>query len=314
MVISISFSFFIYQLLSIEINRFARTQRIRIEHRSNNEIFIQPVDDINLISETQSRLKLILLVVNSTIFAISGTLGFFLAGRTLEPISQMIDDQNRFISDSSHELRTPLTSLKSGLEVNLRDKKLTLKNARKLISESIDEVNNLQQLSDQLLTLVQYQKPNGHNILANVSLGDVILDSIKKTNGLALQKNITIVNSVKDVNIIANKYGLIDLFVILIDNAIKYSPHDKKIFLSAKSTKNTIEISVKDQGVGIDSKDIPHIFDRFYRADSSRTKTDIGGYGLGLSIAKKIVDNLHGKISVNSSLGKGSQFTVSFQI
>ena len=255
-----------------------------------------------------------LIIINVTILAISGTLGYFLAGQTLRPIQKMVDEQNRFISDSSHELRTPLTSLKSAMEVYLRDKNMTLSEARQLISESIDEVDKLQSLSDELLLMAQYQKPNGHNIMTNISLNEVISDSIKKTNGLAMKKNITVKNSINNVSLKANKYSLVDLFVILLDNAIKYSPANKKIFLSAKRTKNFIQISIKDQGVGIDPKDIPHIFDRFYRADSSRTKTDISGYGLGLSIAKKIVDNHHGQIAVNSTLSKGSTFTVSLQI
>jgi two-component system, OmpR family, sensor histidine kinase CiaH len=314
MVISLAFSFFIYQLISVEIVRFARAQRIRIEHPFDSNFFIPPVIDIDLITETQNRLKLSLLVINGAIFAISGTLGYFLAGRTLSPIQKMVEEQNRFISDSSHELRTPLTSLKSAMEVSLRDKKLSLKDARELISESITEVDKLQSLSDELLMLTQYQKPNGRNNITEVSLDEIALDSIQKIRGLALLKNISIINSIKDITFRANRYSLTDLLVILLDNAIKYSPDHKKIFLTAQKNKNIVSFSVKDQGIGIDAKDIPFIFDRFYRADSSRTKTDVGGYGLGLSIAKKIVDNYQGKIAVKSILGKGSTFTVSFQV
>jgi signal transduction histidine kinase len=313
MIISVAFSLFIYQVLSFEITRFARTQRIRIEHRLDTDIFLPPIVDVDLINETQHRLVLSLIVVNVTILAISGTLGYFLAGRTLYPIQKMVDEQNRFVSDSSHELRTPLTSLKSAMEVYLRDKKMTIKEARQLISESILEVDKLQSLSDELLMLAQYQKPNGHSIMSELSLPDIASEAIKRVNGLALKKDITIKNTVPNINLTGNKFSLTDLLVILLDNAIKYSSPKTNIYLSAKKSKNKVELSVTDEGAGIAAKDIPYIFDRFYRADISRTKNDISGYGLGLSIAKKIVDNHRGIIKVHSIIGKGSTFTVILQ-
>lgn len=312
MIISLAFSLVIYRLLSMEIERFALAQQFRIERRFNvNELLPPPVVfDMELVNDVKNRLILNLIVINSTILLVSGVLSFFLAGRTLKPIKNMVDEQNRFISDASHEFRTPLTSLKSAMEVYLRDPKLKLSDAKQLIKENIDEVNRLQLLSDKLLKLAQFQKPNSMANFAQVTLKSIITQAVRQTKPMAKLKKIKIISQSPDLKFLANQTGLTDLLVILLDNAIKYSPEHKSIKISAKKYDGNLEISVTDHGIGIEPSEIPHIFDRFYRADSARSKINATGYGLGLSIAKKIVDIHRGQISVVSQPKKGSTFTV----
>lgn len=314
MTISLAFSLFIYQVLSQEIYRFARTQRFRIEGRFFIANISPPPRDIELIEETKNRLVMTLVVINGTILAISGTLSFFLAGHTLKPIQQMVEEQNRFISDSSHELRTPLTALKSSLEVNLRDKKLSLSQARKLMAENIKDVDELQALSDGLLTLARYGSSPTPPEFKKVHLSDVMAQAVTKVDSLLLKKEIILKNQIKDVVFTGNRQSLIDLVVILLDNAIKYSPSGSTIYLTSSVKGKNLSFSVRDQGIGIPKKDIPLIFNRFFRSDTSRSKTEIGGFGLGLSIAKKIIDTHHGQIEVNSTLNKGTTFTVTLQV
>jgi len=270
--------------------------------------------DPELVEEIKRRIILILIAVNSGILLVSGGFGYVFAGRTLKPIQDMLDEQNRFITDSSHELRTPLTSLKSAMEVNLRDKHLTLKGAKVLITESISEVNKLQSLSDELLQLAQYQKTQDLAKFEKLSLANLVKKAIRKIKPIAKQKNMLIQNNTLDIEIDGSKHGLCDLFTILLDNAIKYSPEKASVTISSQKNDGSIEISVADQGIGIDKKDIPHIFDRFYRTDVARSKTNAGGYGLGLSIAKKITDIHHGSINVKSKPDKGSVFTIRLPI
>lgn len=314
MTISLAFSLFIYQDLSQEIYRFARAQRFRIEGRFFIANISPPPLDIELINETKKRLVVTLVVINGTILAISGTLSYFLAGRTLRPIQKMLEEQNRFISDSSHELRTPLTALKTSLEVNLRDKKLTLSQAKRLMSDNIKEVNALQKLSDGLLTLTRFESAQNLPEFKKVMLSDIVSEAVTKVDPLLLSKNIILKNNVKNVSINGHHQSLIDLVVILLDNAIKYSPANSSITIYTAIKGKTTRLMVKDEGIGIPKKDIPYIFDRFFRSDSSRSKTEIDGFGLGLSIAKKIVDTHHANIVVSSIVGKGSLFTVTFQI
>ena len=107
-----------------------------------------------------------------------------------------------------------------------------------------------------------------------------------------------------------NRQTLVELLVILLDNAIKYSPAQSEINLKTVKIDGKLFIHVSDQGIGIDEKDLPHLFDRFYRSDRSRTKTEVSGYGLGLAIAKEIVDRHKGNLKVESHPGQGATITV----
>ncbi len=314
MVISVSFSAVIYRVDANEVERFDRIQRSRIQ---NSVIipgfgFVQPqiIVDSTLVAETERRIILTLIVINSTILVISGITGYFLAGVTLAPIKEMVDEQNRFISDASHEINTPLTSLKLAMEVYLREKKSTLAEARTLISESIGEVNKLQYLSTSLLQLAHFQKPNGSNKFEKTDISDIIGKAIRRVSLMAKEKNIKIHTKITSAKIYGDKYGLIDLIVIIFDNAIKYSPRESNIEVATKVRDSQVIISISDNGIGIANEDLQHIFDRFYRADAARSKSSKGGYGLGLSIAKKIVDAHSGDLSVKSTIGKGSTFVI----
>lgn len=326
MLISVSFSLAVYKILTLELDRIETMQKIRIEHRlperfrlappsdMNNEFPRSSLLDPNVIEETKSRIAITLMIINLIILAFSAGSGYFLAGRTLKPIKEMVDEQNRFITDASHELRTPLTALKSEIEVNLRDKKLTLDNAKKILSSNLEEVNNLQILSDNLIKLAQYKKGVNNFLFDNLSLASVIKEAIKKVSYLAKNKNIVILNKSKDYNISGNKQALIELFVIFLDNAVKYSPGKTKIILSSEKTDKHILVQIKDQGIGIAKEDLPHLFDRFFRADKSRAKSGVLGYGLGLSIAKQILDKHQGVINIESKENKGTTFTIKIPI
>jgi two-component system sensor histidine kinase CiaH len=316
MSISIMFSAAIFSVLNHEVNRFARAQQFRIEHRLQNEPIppfenLPPITYPELIQESKQRLLFSLILINGSIFFIAGGLGYILAGRTLKPIADMVNEQYRFITDASHELRTPLTSLKSAMEVNLRDPHLTLPSAKTLIRENIDEVDRLQSLSDSLLVLAQNKNQNEDDMKEIVSLSFVLQGAIKKIKPLAVKKHITLTSEeMKTISCRGNQQKLTDLFVILLDNAIKYSPKNSEVTVTTQHVDGNVKIQVKDSGIGINKNDIDHIFDRFYRADSARTKTDATGYGLGLAIAKQIAQSHHGTITVQSVIKKGSVFTV----
>jgi signal transduction histidine kinase len=268
MFISVSFSLIIYKGITGEIDRFSQNQRLRIERRfEENKYFPKPPEirfvDPDLVEEMKNRLALILVIINSGIFFIVGSLSYFLAGKTLRPIQEMVEEQIRFISDASHVFRTQLTALKSSLEVNLRDKNLTVIDAIKVMNESVEDVNNLQKLSDSLLQLAQYEKPKINNHFEKNSLKKIINESLQNIEALAKNKNITIKSIIVDGSLGGDKYGLVDLFVILLDNAIKYSKEGSVISIKTKKTKNSIIVSIIDKGIGIGEKDIPHIFNGF---------------------------------------------------
>lgn len=322
MLISISFSIVVYRVSTSELDRVERVQRMRIERQIPDRFRILPLPsngndnfrlfflDPNLVAEVKRRLALLLTLINFGILGASALAGYFLAGRTLNPIKKMVDEQNRFVTDASHELRTPLTSLKTEIEVNLRDDKLTVDSARKLLESNLEEVNKLQTLTDSLIKLIQSQEIGSNFNVEEISLSAIIGDAEKRISHLAKNKQIHIKNTVAEEKIEGNKLSLTELFVILLDNAVKYSSRSTEVTVTSEKTTDAVSVRVSDHGTGIEEKDIPHLFDRFYRADKSRTKTDVAGYGLGLSIARQIVEKHSGTIEVQSKINEGTTFII----
>jgi signal transduction histidine kinase len=223
----------------------------------------------------------------------------------------MLHEQHRFISDASHELRTPLTSLKSAFEVYLRNRKRTKAEADQLVTESIGEVDKLKMLSDSLLSLAHYELPE-RPLFTTISSKDIVEFAYKRIKNMAEQQHIRFEFPDTAISFQGNFDSVTDLFVILFDNAIKYSPEGSTVSISQEIKDGSVLFSVTDRGIGIAKSDLPHIFDRFYRADAARSRSNMGGYGLGLSIAKKIADMHNGSLRVESIIGKGTTFFVRF--
>lgn len=315
MCISIFFSIAIYNVSTRDIQRVVNRLKYEEENPSNPFLVPDLLSEVHIqnLLDAEEHLRWTLIIINATILLVSGGAGYFLAGLTLKPIQKMVDEQNRFITDASHELRTPLTALRSEMEATLLDKRLSSKDTKKLIESNLEEVVHIQTLSDDLLKLAQYEKKTP-TALRDVSLLQIIEDALKKVAPLAKQKHILIENSLVDEIVSGDSTSLSQLFIILLDNAIKYSPNHTTITLAGEKIDHKVKVSLKDQGIGIEDKDIHQIFDRFYRVDKSRTSTDVRGYGLGLSIAKKIVEEHKGIITVKSKIHEGTTFTVTLPL
>lgn len=317
MLVSVSFSVAIYRGLTFELDRFERVQRLRIEGQFPEGPPPAPRQfrlDPDLVEETKNRLKIILTIIDLTILGGAALAGYFLAGRTLRPIKEMVDEQSRFVTDASHELRTPLTSLKSEIEVNLRDKKLTLAQAQKLLKSNLEEVDKMEQFSNYLLALSRYQDGQNQMVFTSVNLKKVAEKACARITPLAKAKRIVIEKQLKNAWVKGNEVSLIELAVILLDNAVKYSRQGGKIIIKTKPEGKKVILAVQDFGMGIKSSELPYIFNRFYRADSSRNKEKVTGYGLGLAIAKSIAEVHQGRITVDSQPNKGSNFQLILRV
>lgn len=320
MVISISFSVVIYRVLTIEVDRLMSRQSMRLEQQLNDDAFYppemrggrfaMPALDPELVEELKGRLIFNLGIINGLILFGAGGLGFALAGKTLKPIKVMLEEQNRFVADASHELRTPLTALKTTLEVTLRDKKLSLKDARETLLANLEDVNRLQALSDGLLALAQFQQPSRIHAQSQSELIPVVQEALKVVKSLTAEKAIKVVKDLEECSVAISTKELRDVLIILLDNAIKYSPAKTTIHITATKHDGQVLIKIGDQGVGIAASELPHIFDRFYQVDSSRSSDSRTGYGLGLAIAKQTIERNHGTISVASEPAKGTTFSL----
>ncbi len=276
----------------------------------------QPSPDTPLIIQRESRAyydyvrnRMLgrLALLNGGVLVGGSFLSYYLARRTLRPIERAMDAQSRFTSDASHELRTPLASVQAENEVALRNSNLTLKRAKELLHSNVEEITRLQQLSEGLLRLTNGQR---HVPVQAVWLDEIGSDAMNQVIVLAQAKSIAIEEVAPHVQAMADPQTLAQAMVILLDNAIKYSPEKSTIYVEGKSSGKYVLLQVRDEGVGIAASHLPHVFDRFYRADQSRTSQYVKGYGLGLSIAQTLVERQHGHITAASELGEGSTFTI----
>lgn len=309
-VLSLLFSMIVFQIASQEFHR---------PYGPKRETPIQTYqgDDINELfeamreareNEATNRLIGNLVVFNFVTIAAGGFASYLLAKRTLQPIEQALESQTRFSSDVAHELRTPLAVMQSEIEIGLRGK-TTAADQLELLKSNLDEVHRLRALTDRLLLLSNFKSVE----VSQTSLDDTATEAVNRVIPLAQTKQISIESTIGKQVAMANPDVLTDTIVILLDNAIKYSPKKSTITVNVREQGKHMLIDVTDNGHGIDVKDLPHIFDRFYRADVSRSKANVEGHGLGLSIAKRSVEAMGGSISVTSEPDKGTTFTIKLQ-
>lgn len=313
MVISIFFSINIYTLATRELDR---------GYGRRSELIINAPPDLpssfrrqllenteKLIKEARGKVIFALLVTNVGVLLVGGWISYILARRSLQPIEEAHASLERFTADASHELRTPIAAMKSEIEVALMQPKITDKEAKEILQSNLEELDVLTRLSDNLLKIARLG--NNNLELKKQKLTPIIQEAVDRILPLAEKKKILISNSANDqLTALTNYASLVEVLVIVLDNAVKYSPTKSTITISTTNKDRAPAIHIEDQGMGIDKKDIAHIFERFYQADTARSTQNRGGHGLGLSIAKQILEKLDSSIRASSKLGKGSRFTI----
>ncbi len=222
-------------------------------------------------------------------------------------LKEGVENIDRFNSDVSHELRTPITVIKGEIEIanmKTRDTKY-YKNSIQTISLEIEKINSIVK---NLLLLTKYSKDNIFQTFTNINLNNLLLDIIDKFEQKLKQKTLNLkIQNFENATLKANKTLVGAIFSNLLDNAIKYSTNSKNIYISL--TKN--EFMIKDEGIGIDKKDLSKITQRFYRADTSRNKY-VEGFGLGLSIVQNSVKLHEWHMKIFSFLHKGTTVKIFF--
>lgn len=315
MLISLFFSAVLYNLAANQLANSLRKQYVQLQRPNGSTVIIPsgapPTQVQEELENGKRNLFLQLAYFNAIILALSGAISYLLAKQTLRPIEEALATQTRFTADASHELRTPLTAMQTEIEVSLRDKKLSLSEAKEQLKSNLEEVGKLRTLADSLLRLARNGSSQGMEYKV-VKLDNIVSYATKQIKAEASKKRIVIKNKVKanSIKLKADTKSMTELLVILLDNAIKYSQPKTNVEILAKQTSRYTQIKVKDHGQGIPKVDLDHIFERFYRSDSARSKNSINGYGLGLSIAAKIAQQHGGNIEVWSKIGKGSVFTI----
>ncbi len=227
--------------------------------------------------------------------------------QTLSRLENLFNAQRRFVADVGHELRTPLTVIKGN--VNLM-RRLDCGDDESL--SSIDsEVDRLTRMIGDLLLLARVE--SGKLPLDNqiVEMDTLVLEVLQQTSVLASDRLQVRLGEIDQVLVCGDRDRLKQVLLNLVENAIKYTPEGGEVVVDLGKSEDHARITICDTGPGIPAEDLPHIFERFYRAEKSRTRTKDGkGFGLGLSIAYWIIRNHGGHIEVESEIGKGTTFIV----
>lgn len=239
-------------------------------------------------------------------------LSYFLAGRTLRPIQKALDDQKRFSADASHELRTPLAIIQSESEVILRQQNAPIEAYQATIRSTLEEVTRMKKLTEQLLDIARSDHSRKNIALFSLSQSvEQVLEAIKPT----LEKNhITLKTDIQSEVMMEGISNLITHAIQnVFQNSANYTQNGGTVHIALQTNKDEATIRVTDTGIGIAKDDLPHIFERFYRASNSRDyKHD--GAGLGLAIVQQIIRDHRGSITLESDLGKGTTAIITLPI
>ena len=228
---------------------------------------------------------------------------------TLARLENSFNRTRRFSADVSHELRTPLTILRGEIEVGLKWAKEP-DEFRELMKSNMEEVNRMSRIVESLLELSRAEE-NGLSLnLQELELRNLLLDLVQQFRALAAEKGVLLeFAGDRPAHVRGDRTRLHQVFLNLLDNALKYSESGSTVRLCLANDKGYAQVSVSDGGQGIPAADLPYIFDRFYRVDKARNRAD-GGSGLGLSLVKSYTEAHGGRIDVVSEVGKGSTVTV----
>ncbi|MEP7200756.1 MAG: HAMP domain-containing sensor histidine kinase, partial [Chloroflexota bacterium] len=219
-------------------------------------------------------------------------------------LEQALESQQRFVADASHELRTPLTTIRGNIELLRPERPIDAHERTEVLADTTDEIERLIRLVNQLLVLARADA--GRTLRReSLPLRPLLEDVCRQTKLLA--PNRLIQYATVEARVVADRDALKQVLLILLDNARLHTPPHATIQVMSEIRNGHVAISVRDTGAGIAPDALPHIFERFYRSDLSRSG---GGTGLGLPIAKELVEMQAGTIAVESKIGQGSVFTV----
>ena len=293
----------IYRVILTEMN---------IESVSTNIKYAAVLINTSQLEQISQNHEQLIVVVMASFWILSLIASLYLARVSVKPLLESMQKQQSFVENASHELRTPLAVLQNRLETLFRKPEATIMESSESIASSLEEVRNMRFLTTNLLNLAR--RDDG----INPELGEVQPDFFNTTftnYEMIASENNRVFHFENRIHrtIITDKLLLKQLMTILFDNAVKYTEEEGVIHFVIAATERNLYLSVADDGIGISAADKKKIFDRFYRVDKARTRQK-GGFGLGLSLAKQIVDALKGTISVKDNKPHGTIFEVKIAI
>lgn len=251
------------------------------------------------------------LELNGVLLLICVAASYYLARRSLEPLSEVLESQETFAAELAHELKTPLATVMLELESFKRAGKNLTKEQQASIGEITQSVKGVGTLVEQTLSLIAVDYVD-HSAYEMVAIADIVKNAAAPVRKIAQEKGVQFkVRQRSAAAVKGNNLQLQQLFTVLLENAVKFTPAEGRVELIIDdSAKDKVVITVCDTGIGMTAEQQAHIFDKFYQADPTNGE----GAGLGLAIAKRVVDLHNGTIVVKSEPGKGSAFVVTLPV
>ena len=242
---------------------------------------------------------------------VAAGIGYSMSGTVMAPMQKAYEKQRQFAADASHELRTPLSVVMASADLLANDPSIESPFLKQVIEDLKDEVKKMSKLVGDLLTVARSDNNAEKIKFQKFDLSSVMQQVTRNMQMMAEKKNITIAENIPDgISYAGDEQKIKQLILIFVDNAIKYTQENGHIDVAlALERNNKVIFSVRDNGIGIAKEDQEKIFGRFYRVDKARSR-EMGGNGLGLAIAKDIIEVHHGQIYIESALGQGTAFTV----
>ena len=235
---------------------------------------------------------------------------YLLAGLAIQPTAEAWEKQKQFVADASHDLKTPLTVILANADILRSQPDSAVSEQMQWVEGTAEEAERMRKMVNQLLELAKSEDMRESVALEPMSVSDLAERAALQFEPVAFERGITIESEIApNVIIPCHEDSAVRLFQSLIDNAVKYSPDGETVTVRLEPHGSGAVFSVRNYGTPIPPEDLPHLFERFYRADKARS---VGGFGLGLSIAKNLAERLRGKISVTSSAEGGTVFSVRF--
>ncbi len=282
---------------------------LRVTENGETRIaFIDVSDDLSEMAE---------LLVSSLLVGVLGIAAFFfislfLANWALKPVAKAWSQQKQFVADASHELKTPLTVILANQKILLAHPERTIGEESQWIKNTQSESNRMKSLVEDMLFLAKSDSDHAMQAMSIINFTDLVQGTLLSFASVAFEANVQMEEEVlSDVQLSGSESQLRRLCAILIDNAVKYAGRGGEVHTVLRSDGTNCRLSIQNTGTPIPEEDLPHLFERFYRADRARSA---GGFGLGLSIAESIVHSHGGRIWAESNASQGTTFHVTLPV
>ena len=271
--------------------------------------------DINALYKGLTKFSYFLGIVALVALVLAAMAGYYIAGCVMAPMQAAYDRQKQFTADASHELRTPLSVVMASADLLSNDPAVQSPFLRQVLDDVKDEVKKMSKLVGDLLIIARSDNNVESLNMQEFDMSASLRQVLRNMQPLAEQKDIALVGNIAESILwVGDEQKISQLITILVDNAVKYTQNYGTVTVTAEVPRGKkLRFSVADNGIGLAKEDKEKIFGRFYRVDKARSR-QMGGNGLGLAIAKDIVDVHHGYIYVDSELGKGTTFTVELSL